>query len=105
MAADGRVTSRPVAPSAPDWDWILEAAPSFALEGRRLGDYLDWIARETGLRMTYADPSILADRAAVVLHGSVEGLRPDETLRAVLPTCGLRHRIDGGLVIIERAAQ
>ncbi|MGH2652164.1 MAG: hypothetical protein ACRDHK_13260, partial [Actinomycetota bacterium] len=89
--------------SAPDWDWIQQAAPSFALEGHRLKEYLGWIERETGLRIRYADPSIPAEAAVVVLHGSVEGLRPDETLQAVLPACGLRHRTGGGFVIIERA--
>ena len=102
--AGSGVTSLPVPPSGPEWDWIQQTAPPFNLEGRRLAEYLDWIGRETGLEIHYADPSIPVDAPAVILHGTVEGLRPDETLEAVLPTCGLRHRLDAGTLIIERAA-
>lgn len=103
MDDDGNVTSRPVPPFDAEWDWVQEVAPPFDLEGRRLGEYLAWIGKETGLRIEYADASIPADASSVLLHGSVEGLRPDETLEAVLPTCGLRHRIGAGAVVIERA--
>jgi ferric-dicitrate binding protein FerR (iron transport regulator) len=102
--AEGNVTNLSVPSSGPEWDWIQEAAPPFVLEGRLLGEYLDWVGRETGLQIDYADPSIPRDASAVILHGSVQGLRPGETLEAVLPTCGLRHRVDGGTLIIERAA-
>jgi ferric-dicitrate binding protein FerR (iron transport regulator) len=104
LEEDGKVTSRPVLPFGPEWDWIQETVPYFDLEGRLLGEYLDWIARETGLRVEYGDPSISSDASIVVLHGSVEGLRPDETLGAVLPTCGLKHSVRGESLIVERAA-
>jgi ferric-dicitrate binding protein FerR (iron transport regulator) len=100
----GGVSRRPVPSTGPEWDWILEVAPPFDLEESSLRDYLAWIARETGLRVEYGDPSIGAGAADVVLHGSIEGLRPDETLRAVLPTCGLTHRILGDVLMVERAA-
>ncbi len=103
LGGDGLVTRRAVTSSDPEWDWVQDAAPPFSIEGRVLENYLDWIESETGLRIGYADPSILVDATTVVLHGSVEGLRPDETLDAVLPTCGLRHRVDGEMLIIERA--
>ncbi|MGH9748941.1 MAG: FecR domain-containing protein [Candidatus Polarisedimenticolia bacterium] len=98
------VSRRPVPSTGPEWDWILEVAPPFDLEGSNLRDYLEWIVRETGVRVEYGDPSIGAGAAAVVLHGSIEGLRPDATLGAVLPTCGLTHRILGDVLMVERAA-
>ncbi|MGH2651937.1 MAG: hypothetical protein ACRDHK_12100, partial [Actinomycetota bacterium] len=64
---------------------------------------LDWIGRETGLRIEYGDPTIASDASTIVLHGSIEGLRPDETLAAVLPTCGLGHSVEGGALILDRA--
>jgi ferric-dicitrate binding protein FerR (iron transport regulator) len=100
---DGGVTSRPVPPSDAEWHWVQEVVPPFDLEGRRLAEYLDWIGKETGLRIDFAEAAIPADKSNVLLHGSIEGLRPDETLEAVLPTCGLRHRMSGGAVVIERA--
>jgi len=40
-----------------------------------------------------------------VLHGRpdlLKGLTSAEALEVVLPTCGLRHRIDGHRVVIAR---
>ena len=35
-------------------------------------------------------------RQGISLSGSVNGLTPEEALAAVLPTCGLVHRVDAG---------
>jgi ferric-dicitrate binding protein FerR (iron transport regulator) len=100
---DGTVTTREIPRSGPEWDWILEIASPFDLEGRRLGEYLGWVARETGLRIEYADPTIAADGESIILHGSIEGLRPEATLGIVLPTCGLDHTVSGEAVVLRRA--
>ena len=71
---------------------------------RTLAEYLDWITRETGWRVEYAEPAIARDASTIVLHGSITGLRPDQTPLAVLPTCGLRHRMTDGTLTIERQA-
>ena len=100
---DGGVREEQVPSFGPEWDWVLDVAPPYALEGSLLHDYLAWIEKETGLRVEYRDRSIASDATIVVLHGSIEGLRPDETLGVVLPTCGLRHTIEGATAYIERA--
>jgi len=102
--ASGAVTSGSVDPRGPEWDWVLASAPVFRIEGRPLTEYLRWVSRETGLTVRFDDPSIERDAATVVLHGSVEGLTPDQTPTAVLPTCGMGHRIEGELLVIERLA-
>jgi FecR-like protein len=102
--ARGAVATGTVAPRGADWDWVLTVAPPFDLEGHTLRDYLDWLSRETGWRVAYADPSIGSGAATIMLHGSTSGLRPDETPAVVLPTCGLQHRLDGETLVIERPA-
>jgi hypothetical protein len=102
VEADGDVATRPIPAQGPDWDWVMTIAPGFDIEGRMLGEYLDWVAGETGWRVEFDDTSIGRDAAAIILHGSVAGLRPDETPAAVLPTCGLRHRLAGGTLFIGR---
>jgi ferric-dicitrate binding protein FerR (iron transport regulator) len=98
----GAVETVTVAPRGEEWDWALAVAPPFELEGRTLRDYLAWLSRETGWKVEYDDPSIAAGAADVILHGSTAGLRPDQTPDAVLPTCGLRHRLDGATLTIAR---
>jgi len=102
--ARGAVETGTVALHGADWDWVLAVAPPFDLEGRTLNDYLDWLSRETGWTVTYADPSIGSDAATITLHGSTSGLRPDQTPAVVLPTCGLDHRLVGETLVIERPA-
>jgi len=100
VAGGTGVESRPL--EHPDWSWVLDIAPAFAMDGKTLHEYLAWLARETGWRIEFADPGIARESSTVVLHGSVADLRPDETPAAVLPTCGLTHRLSDGTLVIER---
>lgn len=100
MSDDGELSRGTVPIFGPEWDWILEIAPAFELEGSRLGSFLDWVGRETGWEMRYADSGLKASTADTVLHGSIAGLRPDQALEAVLPTCGLAFSEEGGTVTI-----
>lgn len=100
VARESGVESRAL--EGPDWSWVLAIAPAFEMEGRTLAYYLDWLSRETGWRVEFADPAIARESSTIVLHGSVADLRPDETPAAVLPTCGLRHRLSDGTLLIER---
>jgi ferric-dicitrate binding protein FerR (iron transport regulator) len=100
---DGAVTSGSVPLHGSAWDWILQVAPAFSIEGRTLGEFLEWTARETGWQVRFTDPAIEAHALGTVLHGSIEGLRPDEAPAAVLPTCGLRQRLEGDTLLIESA--
>lgn len=101
--AGGAVETSTVPLDGEDWDWVQAIAPPFELEGRTLGDYLDWFERESGRRVTFADPSIADSSRAIILHGSTSGIRPGDTPDAVLPACGLRHRLDDGVLVVERA--
>ncbi|MEZ5331244.1 MAG: FecR family protein [Thermoanaerobaculia bacterium] len=101
LTAAGALSRRHVPIGGAAWDWILEVAPSFELEGASLDSFLRWVARETGREIRFSDRA--AERAApgVVLHGSASGLRPDQALEAVLPTCGLTHSLADGTVLIQ----
>jgi ferric-dicitrate binding protein FerR (iron transport regulator) len=85
----GDVSRWPISASDESWGWVLDLAPSFHLAGRSLGDFLGWFARETGKEVTFSAAEEADRLSAIVLYGSVDGLRPDEALDTVLPTCGL----------------
>jgi len=99
--ARGEISRGAVSPHAADWDWVLEIAPPFPLEGQTLGAFLAWVSRETGWEIRFADAATGQERASTVLHGSLEGMRPDEAPAAILPTCGLTSRREGGVLVIE----
>ena len=103
--SDRSISRRPIAANGSEWAWAERAAPPFSVEGKTLGAFLDWVSREGAWTVTFADRRISERARATVLHGRpdlLDGLTPDEALDVVLPTCGLRHRIDGHQVVIER---
>jgi hypothetical protein len=100
--AAGDLTRRNIEIFGPDWEWILAVAPPFELEGSTLDSFLAWVSRETGLMPSFLDEEAQLGSTDVVLHGSIPlGMRPDLALDAVLPTCGLVHRTDRGILVIE----
>ena len=92
-----------IAASGPEWNWVRTLAEPFRLEGAAVPAFLQWVSREQGWRWEYADPSLAPRVARIVLHGSIEGLTPDEALAAVLPTCGLTSRLEGERLIVGAA--
>jgi hypothetical protein len=105
LLSDGSVTRSTCATTGAAWEWVLSAAPAFDLEGSSLATFLDWAARETGWRIRYADSALAAKAAAIELHGTIAGLRPDEAVDAVLPGAGLASRLEGDELLITRPPQ
>ena len=100
LRRNGTSERRAVAPYGPSWEWTLEAAPAFDIEGRSLREFLDWVSRETGWRIVFPDERLADSAAKIVLHGSLGGLRPDRAPFAVLPGAGLEGALrDGELVV------
>ncbi|HEV8581555.1 MAG TPA: FecR family protein [Thermoanaerobaculia bacterium] len=103
LRSDGTAERRAAPSHGPEWDWVLEASPGFDIESRSLRDFLDWVSRETGWRIAYADPSLADSAPGIHLHGSIGNLRPDRAPFAVLPGAGLEgEAVDGELRIRRR---
>ncbi len=103
VGASGAVTREAVSVHGPPWGWILRTSPPFELEGRTLGEFLDWVAQETGWRTRFADPALERELTDTVVHGSIAGARPDQAPDLVLPGFGLRYLIEDGTLLIEQA--
>ncbi len=101
LDADGRVTRRELSADDPAWAWLLDLAPMPELEGRPAREFLDWVVREQGWRLAFADPELSRTVDGIVLGGTVGGLTPSEALDVVLPTCRLRHRVEGDVLVIS----
>lgn len=84
------------------WDWVLAAAPSFEIEGRTLSEALAWIGRETGWEIRWQDAELEREAGPTRLHGTLDGLRPDQAHQLVVPSAGLEARLDNGVLRIER---
>jgi ferric-dicitrate binding protein FerR (iron transport regulator) len=97
------IVERTIATSDTDWAWITRAGPRFVLEGQTLESYLQWVSIEGGWTVRFADDRRGRETRNTVLHGSIDGLSPAESLEVVLPTCGLTHRMEGDVVTIDVA--
>lgn len=104
-ARAGQIARGKVSPYAADWRWILPLAPTFQLEGASLSDFLKWSCRENGWSYQFARDDDRAAAHRIVLHGSIQGLDPDQALDAVLPTAGFTRHVTSDVLLVERAAE
>lgn len=83
------------------WDWVVDLTPTFNMTNKSLLDFLKWAARETGRELQFENNESRMFAMRTDLHGSAEGLTPDEALAAVLATTSVRYRIENDRIIIE----
>jgi transmembrane sensor len=95
-------TTRVVLSYGPEWEWTSALAPRFDVDGRTLSSYLDYLCREQGWTLAYADAGLARDVSGIVVHGSVDGLAPMDALSVVLSTSGLTFRLARGHLVVSR---
>lgn len=83
------------------WDWIETVTPVIDIDGASLDSYLEWVSRETGRELRYADGALATAAKSITLSGTIEGLTPEESLE-ILPGSGLGHRIENGWLLVEQ---
>jgi hypothetical protein len=77
----------------------MELAPAFALDGRSLADFLDFVGRETGRTVAYTSPRAAQLANSTRLRGNVE-IDPVRALDAILQTTDLEAEARGGALRI-----
>jgi len=100
---DGRVEVSVVPSYGESWQWAMEVTPPFDLEGKTVGELLDWVSRETGWTVLFEDPTSAPSARETVIHGAIENLRPDLAAELLLPTAGLVAERRGSHLIVRRA--
>jgi len=103
-ATTGDVVARTVPAFGPEWDWAAKLAPAFEIEGRSVSGFLEYLSREHGWTLRYADAGLAREASGIILHGSVAGLEPREALAVALATSGLQHRFRNGELVVFRTA-
>jgi ferric-dicitrate binding protein FerR (iron transport regulator) len=89
----GGISQRSVETYGRDWLWVAALAPDYDIEGRPLIDFLQWVSRELGRRVEYADAHARDLAAHTIMHGSVRGREPLEALADVLATTSLTYEM------------
>lgn len=89
ISANDVMTANKVEPDDASWKWAENVTPLFVIEGRSLDDYLHWMARETGRKIKYRTELARSEAISTILHGSIEGMQPGESLSDVLSSTEL----------------
>jgi ferric-dicitrate binding protein FerR (iron transport regulator) len=101
----GDVTKRSVSPSGDSWSWAESLAKAPPLDGRSAYDVLQWVARETGRKLSFADPDLeLRVRNATLSAppGELE-LPPMDVLQIAIGTlAGVDYALEEGILLIRR---
>jgi hypothetical protein len=97
----GSVSTSAITPFDPAWSWTQEIAPVFAIEGRTVLAFLDWVSSETGLSVRFANTEVEQLAAATVLHGSIEGITPAQAPAAILPSARLAASEEPGVLLVK----
>lgn len=82
------------------WDWAVSLAPAFNIHNRSVFDFLNWVARETGKELSFADKDVRAATMRTILRGSVEGFTPSEAIESALATTQFEYHMDEGRIAI-----
>jgi ferric-dicitrate binding protein FerR (iron transport regulator) len=97
----GRLVRGAVPLFGAEWAWAAALAVPFELEGRSLREFLDWITAEQGWQLRFVDAAVEAKAATATLHGDIRGFTPEEALAAVLPTAGVEHQLEEGVLTVR----
>jgi ferric-dicitrate binding protein FerR (iron transport regulator) len=68
--AAGDLRRDAIATFGDEWAWVEELAPPFDIDGRTLGEFLDWFEEQTGRTVVFADAAAESSARAAVLSGS-----------------------------------
>jgi FecR-like protein len=98
---DGSLSTHEIPTYGGDWQWVASLAPDYEIEGQPLVRFLQWVARELGRPIEFADPHAREVAERTILHGSVKGRDPMEALVTVLSTTSLSYEIRGDTIWIQ----
>jgi ferric-dicitrate binding protein FerR (iron transport regulator) len=85
--SDGSIDRRSIGRTGIQWVWAERAAPTFSVEGRTLGAFLDWVSREGAWTVTFADSNLAAPARAFVLSASRVCSRASRPLKRLTWSC------------------
>ena len=90
----GQTSQLSIATHGPEWSWIEALEPDFPIEDRKLSDFLQWAARETGRQVSFRDEHAREVAERTRLHGSIHGLSITQALETVFATTSLQYNFE-----------
>jgi ferric-dicitrate binding protein FerR (iron transport regulator) len=99
--SDGKVAQHSISTYGRDWLWVAALAPEYEIEGHPLADFLQWVSRELGRPVKFADEHAREVAENTILHGTVRGRAPLDALANVLATTTLVYEMRGETIWVQ----
>jgi len=101
LQPDGDVSRAHVSARDPEWRWVHAVAPAPYTADQSLSELLEWVSRETGRAVRFADPVDSVAARRTTLHGSHQRLLPMEALTVMLATTDFELAVtpDGDILL------
>ena len=84
-----------------EWAWVSEISPGFDSDTQSATDVIEWVSRETGYAVRFADEQSQQMLEQQVIKG-IRDLSPIQTLDALGHATDLTARVADGAILIER---
>jgi hypothetical protein len=102
LVAPGKaIARRAIDTFGSEWLWTSELAPEYDIEGKTLIGFLNWVSRELGRPLDFADANARQIAGRTILHGSVHGQPPLRAMSNVLLTASLTYEIRGDTIWVR----
>lgn len=101
---DGRFERAAFSPFDAAWRWVQAVAPLPFDDHITVHELLEWVARETGREVHFAEPGLATRASRTILHGNPRRLLPMEALAVMLETTDLGYTVtaDGEILVATR---
>ena len=99
LSSNGEVTRQEIT-GGTAFEWLGSVTPMIEIDGRPLQSFLEWAARERGLRLEFASAGTATAARTILLSGSVQGMTIDEALESVLATSRMSPAVEGNVLRI-----
>jgi ferric-dicitrate binding protein FerR (iron transport regulator) len=97
----GQTRQRTIATHGAEWSWVEALEPDFPIEDRKLSDFLQWAARESGRQVSFQDEHAREVAERTRLHGSIHGLSVTQALETIFATTSLRYNFEQGRIEVS----
>jgi ferric-dicitrate binding protein FerR (iron transport regulator) len=104
VSGDAPVALRSIDTYGRDWSWTAALAPDYEIEGRPLVGFLNFVSRELGRTLEFADAKARQIADQTVLHGSVANQAPLDAMANVLATTSLNFELRGDKIWVRSSA-
>lgn len=105
MDVGGHIDHATVPVYGQDWDWVADIAPGPRGENASLAEVLEWVRRERGWELRFADPDLETAVRSITFYGDLRKATPQQALDLALEAAGLSYRAEAGVLTVSAARE